>query len=77
MVNKIYSRRISFKLKIKDKWYSTYWYKCNIDELPYDLKNFFDYLIKMFNTDELFIKIERRDNNVPKVDKKSNEEANE
>lgn len=63
MEDKKYLRRIAFKLEIKDKWYYTYWIYCDFDELPYDLKNFFDYLIKMFNTEELFIKIERKKKN--------------
>ena len=61
MNDKKYLRRIGFKLEIKDKWLYTYWFYCNDDELPYDLKSFFDYLVKMFDTDELFIKIERKE----------------
>jgi len=57
-----YSRRIAFKLKVKDKWNYTYWWNCRVNEIPSTLKEYLNHLTEIFDGDELLIKIERRKN---------------
>ncbi|KKK52133.1 hypothetical protein LCGC14_3108000 [marine sediment metagenome] len=62
MSDKKYLKRVGFKLSIKDKWLYTYWIYSNMSELPYDLKNYIEHLVEMFNEDEIYIKIQRKKN---------------
>ena len=59
---KEYQRRVLFKTTVKDKWYSTYWWSCDLSELPYDLKQYIESLVKILDTSLVLIKIERREN---------------
>lgn len=54
-------RRVLFKEKGKDKYISThYWHSEKIDDIPFGLKEDFERIVALVNSDEIIIKVERK-----------------
>ena len=56
-----YKYRVGFKVRVKQGWTFSFWIKDNkLGEVPYQLNNFMDNLKKNLDSDIIYFKIERK-----------------